>query len=1503
MKLEPGSFYFFIPKIELVEFESNSLLAATLAWDDFLFYTFEKAVHSFELSLYQVIYNARPAKESFHDKWINCVCGNSNLMDVKDVQMVYVNAHSPVRKDTGAIHFQMEVVPTSYLFHFRLSTTIAFTSNMFNGSCGLSYSLHECANINAVWASLIIEECCRLGLTYFCIAPGSRSSPLAIAASTHPLTTCISCFDERSLAFHAVGYARGSYRPAVVITSSGTAVSNLLPAVVEASHDFVPLLLLTADRPPELQDAGANQAINQVNHFGSFVRFFFSLPPPADHIPARMVLTTVDSALHKATQAPYGPVHINCPFREPLEDSPREWDLSCLKGLDSWMSKEEPFTKYIRMQHFRACNEFHSQVAEVLEIIQRANQGLLLIGAIHSEDEIWAALLLAKHLFWPVVADILSGLRFRKFLTSFPETEDNFLFIDHFDHLLLSDSVRGWAQPDVVIQIGSRITSKRIAQMLEACSPCSYIMVDKHPNRHDPSHIVTHRIQSTITEFSDYLLRVHFPRKITKWSSFLQALNMMVAWEISFQIHSENSLTEPHVAQVISEALHSDAALFIGNSVAIRYADMYGRARVNSATDISSLMESLELSFCGIRVAGNRGASGIDGLLSTAIGFAAGCKKRVLCVIGDISFLHDTNGLAILNQRTWRKPMTILVINNHGGAIFSLLPIADRTQLKVLEKYFYTSHTISISKLCEAHRVEHLHVRTKTELQHALWISQQAQADCVIEVESCIEDNATFHSILKKSACKAADHAFSTLSRFAIPDHVSSGVFLCKIHRMEYSLYRIQLCAPLTSAPVNKECKSFYREGFILTLFLEDGSLGFGEVAPIEIHKEDLLDVEQQLRFLIHMIQGAEICYFLPLLKGFFSSWIWRSIGVLPSSIFPSVRCGLEMAILNALAARQGSSLADVILGCGSLSLETQLVKADNILQSSPRVKICALIDSNGTPKEVAHVVAQLVDEGFTTVKLKVARRANPVEDAAVVQEIRQKVGYQIKLRVDANRNWTYKEAVQFGSYVKGFDLEYIEEPVHFEDDIIKFCEETGLPVALDETIDNLQGDPFTKLGEFLHPGIVAIVIKPSVVGGFENAALIARWAQQHDKMAVISSAFESSLSLSAYVQFAYYLEQQNIEICRMKNKELSPTITHGLGTYRWLRGDITTEPLKICLHPHGDTVDASVEDAATLLRNFQINPEAVQRSYREEQVRTYLLAVDCEDLSCSFKVHDVGININNKVIVFLHGFLGTGEDWVPIMKALSATTRCISIDLPGHGRSQIHRHADAGAKQERNISIEVITDLLNKVISDITPGKIVLVGYSMGARIALYMALRCNKKIDGSVIISGSPGLRDVAARRIRTAQDDARAQYLIAHGLPCFLKTWYEGELWKSLRRHPHFEQMIDSRANHDDVNALAKSLSDLSLGRQPSLWEDLKLCKMPLLFIVGENDRKFKGITQQMCHEISSSSASEGGDQTEKTPEMLVVPDCGHALHLESPLHVINAVRKFLDKLDKR
>ncbi|GMH01833.1 hypothetical protein Nepgr_003672 [Nepenthes gracilis] len=1487
LKPETGSFYFFIPQIELNEYEGFSLLGGTMAWCDSSLCTFEEALHSYEASLFQASHHFSPMTGTYRDNLFKSTLQMFNVVECEKMHAVCMNAKSLGSAHSIASFVEMKDTPSSCQFCIRVSPTIAVATNMLDHAGETSFIPEDFPNINAVWASLIIEECYRLGLTYFCVAPGSRSSPLAVAASSHPHTTCISCFDERSLAFHAIGYARGSNTPAVVITTSGTAVSNLLPAIVEASQDFLPLLLLTADRPPELHEAGANQAINQVNHFGSYVRFFFNLPVPTDHIAARMVLTTVDSAVYRAISLPYGPVHMNCPFREPLENSPKKWLINCLDGLDSWISSAEPFTKYIQVQPSHSCVGTGGLMQEVMKLLKGAKRGLLLIGAIHTEDEIWASLILARHLSWPVVADILSGLRIRKLLTSYYEYEQNFFFIDYFDHVLLSDAVRKWIEADVIVQIGSKITSKRVSKMLEQCSPFSYIMVDKHPCRHDPSHIVTHRIQSTISQFVDCILRTSVQFLSGKWTGFLRALDTMVAWELSFQICSEYSLTEPHVAHEISEVLSSETALFVGNSMAIRDADMYCHGLVNS----TSMMSQFALPCQWIKVAGNRGASGIDGLLSTATGFAVGCKKRVLCVIGDVSFLHDTNGLSILSSRMWRKPMTILVINNHGGAIFSFLPIAETTEPRILNEYFYCTHTISINKLCTAHGVKHILAKTKAELRQALMTSRQADSDCVIEVESFIDCNATFHSILKNCASQAASHTFSFLSRHSIPDSFLGNLYHCKINRMEYSLYRIKLSAPPTSVPGDCSQANLYRQGFILLLSLEDGSVGFGEVAPLDTHKESLLDIEEQLRFIVHLLKGATVSYLLPLFRGSFSSWIMRSLGVPLLSIFPSVRCGLEMAILNAISSRLDSSLLSI--------LQMKEDKEEGVSEW-PSVRICALVDCQGTPMEVANVAYKLVGDGFHALKLKVARKADPKEDAAAIKEIRKKVGPQIELRVDANRKWTYEQAVEFGSHVNNCDLQYIEEPVKNEDDIMKFCEETSLPVALDETIDNISGNIFEALARFTHSGIVAFVIKPSLVGGFENAALIARWAHMHGKMAIISAAFESSLSLSSYVQFACYLDLQNAQLCKALEKNVATSLAHGLGTYQWLKEDVTVDPLMVCQNPCSGDLEASILEADRLLRNFQINQRIILKNSTEEQVNAYQLNLESEYFSYTVEVQEIGESSEeqNDVVLFLHGFLGTGQDWIPIMKAISGTVRCISVDLPGHGKSKVQCCTNQDATEEHKLSVDAVAILLCKLIDYIAPRKVTLVGYSLGGRIALYMALRFSAKINGAVIISGSPGLRDITARKIRAAKDDSRARALISFGLRPFVETWYSGELWQSLREHPSFKQFVARRLQHDDVHSLARALSDLSIGRQIPLWEDLKQCQTPLLFIVGDKDIKFKNITQDIYNEVV-----QGIDGRGNVYEAMIVPNCGHAVHLENPLAIVHLVRQFWTRVRNR
>ncbi|XWS64137.1 hypothetical protein CRYUN_Cryun06bG0160900 [Craigia yunnanensis] len=357
---------------------------------------------------------------------------------------------------------------------------------------------------------------------------------------------------------------------------------------------------------------------------------------------------------------------------------------------------------------------------------------------------------------------------------------------------------------------------------------------------------------------------------------------------------------------------------------------------------------------------------------------------------------------------------------------------------------------------------------------------------------------------------------------------------------------------------------------------------------------------------------------------------------------------------------------------------------------------------------------------------------------------------------------------------------------------------------------------------------------------------MIARWAHRQGKMAVVSAAFESGLALSTYILFSCYLEMWHADTCKWMNNKLAPSVAHGLGTYRWLEEDVTNNLLGISHNPFIGFIEASVADAAHLLHKFQINHNVINRTFTGEEVLRYQLTLNSNDFSCSINVQEIGQR----------------------------------IDQP-------------------TLSIEIVADLLVKLVEHITPGKVTLVGYSMGARIALYMALKFSDKIEGAVVLSGSPGLEDTVERKIRRGKDDSRARCLVTHGLQLFLNTWYSGGLWKSLRSQPYFNQIVARGSLHDDTQGLARVLSDLSTGRQPSLWEDLKHCKVPLMLVVGERDEKFKRVAQKMWHELGHGR-TDRDDPVSKLHEMVVVPNCGHAVHLVNPLPIIRLVRQFVNRL---
>ncbi len=539
----------------------------------------------------------------------------------------------------------------------------------------------DAPNWNRLWAGLLVEELVRCGVGLFCIAPGSRSAPLTTAVAAHPAARNLVHFDERGAAFAALGWARATGRPAALITTSGTAVANVLPAAVEASVDGVPLLLLTADRPPELRDTGANQTIAQPNIFGEFVRWRFDLPAPTPEIDPAFVLTTVDQAVHRALGRPPGPVHLNCMFREPL--APDGPGVTC-DGLEAWAEGDAPYTRYTEAGAVDA-----GRVQEVWNRLRGVERGLVVAGRLRTRAEGAAALRLADALGWPLLPDIGSQARM----------DDAPVVCPFYDQVLGSAAFREAHAPDAVLHLGGRSTSKRLAQFVAASRPDLTVVRDD-PFRFDPDHRVGHRVVADVAAFCAALAETAAGDRDAPsgWCDAWRRASGAVAETLGAHFGEAETLSEPGVARIVAE--QAGAGLVLAASMPVRDADAF------VATGGSAPL-----------VASNRGASGIDGTVATAAGFARGLGARVTLLLGDLALLHDLNSLALLRDAE-QPPVTIVAVNNDGGGIFHFLPIAEHEA--VFEPYFGTPHGLGFEAAADMFGLAYSRPETPTALNAAL---------------------------------------------------------------------------------------------------------------------------------------------------------------------------------------------------------------------------------------------------------------------------------------------------------------------------------------------------------------------------------------------------------------------------------------------------------------------------------------------------------------------------------------------------------------------------------------------------------------------------------------------------------------------------------------------------------------------------------------------------------------------------------------------------------------
>jgi len=575
--------------------------------------------------------------------------------------------------------------------------------------------LRDAPNLQALWGDLIVEELIRNNVVDFVVCPGSRSTPLVQAIVRNPEAKATLWIDERGAAYHALGMGRNGWAHAVV-TTSGTAVANLLPAVVEASIDGVPLILLTADRPPELREVGANQSVRQAGIFGDHVRWACDLPAPDVSVPAHALLSAVDHAVHRAVDGHPGPVHLNVPLREPLAPTSEAWPAVWLEPLATWLDGKEPWTGILTGD---LVDTLHDE--DLARRVRTAERGLLVCGAMgHADGE--AVISLARRLGWPLWADVRSGLRLGKHVPG---------RCAHLDRILAAD---GLARPDLVLQFGGRITSKRMLRFLEG-GFATYALVDPEPRRLDPSHQVTHRYASDIEAVCQILEEHLEDQPGPPAPSLPRHLDDRVEAAIAAAVEEDDdALSEPFVARWLSRRIDPGHMLFLSSSMPIR--DMQSFAVPDGPA---------------VAVAANRGASGIDGVVSTAAGFAQGGASPTTLLIGDLALLHDVNALAMLKGLAY--PLTIVVLNNGGGSIFSFLPVAQHEDVRT--PWIDTPHAITFDGVCASFDVPHAHVADRAAFKQAYRDAIRSGTSWVIEVDSSLSGNKAHHDRIEAAIAAA----------------------------------------------------------------------------------------------------------------------------------------------------------------------------------------------------------------------------------------------------------------------------------------------------------------------------------------------------------------------------------------------------------------------------------------------------------------------------------------------------------------------------------------------------------------------------------------------------------------------------------------------------------------------------------------------------------------------------------------------------------------------------
>lgn len=569
-------------------------------------------------------------------------------------------------------------------------------------------------NVNSLWGSVLVETLARLGVRQAVISPGSRSTPLTVQFARHPQFEAIPVLDERSAAFFALGLARQSHRPVVLLCTSGTAGANYLPAVVEARESGVPLLAITADRPPEMRECRSGQTIDQQKLFGGYVNFYHELSVPEASVALlRYLRQTVAHAVERTQWPAGGPVHLNAPFRDPL---PPVKD-GAAEALQREISNG--FFGHLREARMAAaCGDLSALGA------MRSTRGIVVAGQVRVTDAAGYARTvgrLAKRLGWPVLADALSPLR--NFASLVPG------LVTRYDVVARSAEWTRELQPSHVLCLHDWPTSKALRQWLGA-GDVPVTFVTARADNPDALHTATRVVRTDVENFAANVRVRTAPRAwVRRWSEVERRIEARLRRGLGAA--EAGQMFEGQAMALLPRMLPKGATVMFANSMPVRDAEYLWPANDRAH---------------GVHC--NRGANGIDGTLSTAIGLAHRGAPTVL-VAGDLSLLHDTNGFLL--ARELRGSLTVVLMNNDGGGIFEHLPVARFEP--PFERFFATPQAVDFAKLGATYGVAHTRVRDWRHFEKLLG-KLPARGVRVLEVRTERKRDAAFRKALFAAAAK-----------------------------------------------------------------------------------------------------------------------------------------------------------------------------------------------------------------------------------------------------------------------------------------------------------------------------------------------------------------------------------------------------------------------------------------------------------------------------------------------------------------------------------------------------------------------------------------------------------------------------------------------------------------------------------------------------------------------------------------------------------------------------